>query len=221
MLRECRVMQASVLRRNTCTEACTTEHAGTMFDNVAEQRIKAFSKYTSPFDSLCSMIKKQFFRYITLASILLSAHSLTFAQQSIATDVQKRLSDLLSSSKEEELLEPDQAFKLKLTATGPNTVTADLVPANGYYLYRDRIRFGVKNSPGVSIKNVKLPPGKVKNDPTFGRTETYEKPIQAEITLARSSNTKRVTLTAGYQGCNEKTGVCYPPIDKEVALSLP
>ncbi|WP_382243629.1 protein-disulfide reductase DsbD N-terminal domain-containing protein [Herbaspirillum sp. GCM10030257] len=156
-----------------------------------------------------------------LAVIALSVHPFTMAQQSTSPGIQKRLSDLFSSSKEEELLEPDLAFKLKVVASGPTTLVVDLIPANGYYLYRDRIRFALKNSRGVAIKSVKLPPGKVKNDPTFGRMETYEKPVQAEIALERAPNAKSITLAANYQGCNEKTGVCYPPMDKEVNLNLP
>jgi thiol:disulfide interchange protein len=158
---------------------------------------------------------------LMLTAILLGTHPYSMAQQSSAPGIQKRLSDLFSSSKEEELLEPDQAFKLKVAASGPTTLVVDLIPANGYYLYRDRIRFALKNSRGVIIKSVKLPAGKVKNDPTFGRMETYEKPIQAEIALERAPTAKNITLAAGYQGCNEKSGVCYPPMDKEVSLTLP
>lgn len=155
------------------------------------------------------------------AVVFFSVHPLIMAQQSTSPGIQKRLSDLLSSPKEEELLEPDQAFKLKVAASGPTTLVVDLIPANGYYLYRERIRFALKNTRGVAIKSVKLPAGKVKNDPTFGKMETYEKPIQAEITLERAPNAKNVTLAANYQGCNEKSGVCYPPMDKEVTLTLP
>ncbi|RJF98171.1 protein-disulfide reductase DsbD N-terminal domain-containing protein [Noviherbaspirillum saxi] len=167
------------------------------------------------------MLKKRLCVSLLLAAISLGTHTYSIAQQSTAPGIQKRLGDLFSSSKEEELLEPDQAFKLTVTASGPTTLVVDLIPANGYYLYRDRIRFALKNTRGVAIKSVKLPAGKVKNDPTFGKMETYEKPVQAEIALERTPNAKAVTLVAGYQGCNEKSGVCYPPIDKEVSLTLP
>jgi thiol:disulfide interchange protein DsbD len=167
------------------------------------------------------LLKNHFSKCLLLAAVSLSVHSYTFAQQSTAPGIQKRLSDLFSSSKEEELLEPDLAFKLKVAASGPTTLVVDLIPANGYYLYRERIRFALKNARGVVIKSVKLPTGKVKNDPTFGKMETYEKPIQAEIALERAPNAKNVTLAASYQRCNEKSGVCYPPMDKEVSLTLP
>lgn len=166
-------------------------------------------------------LKKHVLRCLTLVTISLAVHPYSLAEQSVAAGIKNRLSGLFSTQQEEALLEPDQAFKLKLAVSGPNTVIAELIPAPGYYLYRNRIRFAVKNSRGVMIKAVSLPTGKVKNDPTFGRTETYEKPIQAEITLDRAPNAKNLTLVAAYQGCNEKTGVCYPPMDKEVNLTLP
>jgi thiol:disulfide interchange protein DsbD len=170
---------------------------------------------------LKTSFKKPLLQCLALAAISLAAHPYGLAQQSTAPGLQQRLGGLFSNTKEEQLLEPDQAFKLKVTATGPHTLIADLIPASGYYLYRDRIHFAIKNTRGVAIKAVELPAGKVKNDPSFGRMETYEKPVQARITLDRTPSAKTVTLTAGYQGCNEKTGVCYPPIDKEVNLTLP
>jgi thiol:disulfide interchange protein DsbD len=108
-----------------------------------------------------------------------------------------------------------------VSVKGPTTVLAELTPAAGYYMYKDRIRFTVKDSSGVKIKAVKLPTGEVKTDQFFGKTETYKKPIQAEITVDRVGQAKNFTLVAAYQGCHEKLGVCYPPIDKTVQLALP
>lgn len=158
---------------------------------------------------------------LLLLVLAAGTQSLAYAQQSTASGLQKGLSSLFSSEKEEELLEPDKAFTVKTSFKGPDTLIAVLTPANGYYLYRDKIRFALKNAPGVAIKSVKLPAGVVKNDPTFGRTETYKQPVQAEITLERAPKAKNFTLLAGYQGCHEKMGVCYPPMDKELKLSLP
>jgi thiol:disulfide interchange protein DsbD len=167
------------------------------------------------------MLKKQISLSLALAVFSLGLHQYGFAQQSSAPSLQQRLGELLSNVKEDELLEPDQAFKLKVAFKGPTTLVADLIPANGYYMYRDRIRFAVKNSSGVTIKAVKLPSGKIKKDPTFGTMETYDRPIQAEITLERAPKAKNFTLAATYQGCHEKTGVCYPPVDTILNLTLP
>lgn len=121
----------------------------------------------------------------------------------------------------EEPLPPDQAFRLKVTLRGPNTVIAEFTPAKGHYLYKSKTFFGLKNSSGVLIREVRLPPGEVKNDPFFGTMETYKQPIQVEIVLDRMPKAKRFTLLANYQGCNEKLGLCYPPIQKSLNLTLP
>lgn len=167
------------------------------------------------------MVMKTFLLGLAWGIFSLGLPSSAIAQQSSSSGVQKQLSELLGGSKKDELVEPDQAFKLKLAFKGPNTLLADLIPERGYYLYKDRIRFGIKNAAGVTIKSVKLPAGNVTNDPTFGRTETYDTPIQAEISLERAPAAKNFTLVARYQGCHRKTGVCYPPIDKSLNLTFP
>lgn len=121
----------------------------------------------------------------------------------------------------EEPLPPDQAFRLKVTLRGPNTVIAEFTPAKGHYLYKNKTFFALNNSSGVLIREVRLPPGEVKNDPFFGTMETYKQPIQIEIVLDRTPKAKRFTLLANYQGCNEKLGLCYPPIQKSLNLTLP
>ncbi|QAU33326.1 protein-disulfide reductase DsbD N-terminal domain-containing protein [Janthinobacterium sp. 17J80-10] len=167
------------------------------------------------------MPKKLFICSLILAGLSAGAFQPAYAQQSSAPNLQKGLGSLFSSPKEEDLLEPDKAFTIKTSFKGPATLVAVLTPANGYYMYKDKIRFTLKDAPGVVIKSVKLPPGEVKNDPTFGRTETYKQPVQAEITLERAPSAKNFTLVAGYQGCHEKLGVCYPPIEKTLKLHLP
>lgn len=121
----------------------------------------------------------------------------------------------------EEPLPPDEAFKLKVFAEGSNSVVAEFTPAKGHYLYKNKTFFALKNVSGVLIKEVRLPPGEVKNDPFLGSTETYKKPFRSEIILDRKPTAKRLTLLASYQGCNEKIGVCYPPQQKSFDLVLP
>lgn len=167
------------------------------------------------------MLKKSFLLYFVIAAFSLGIHFPGFTQPSSTPGIQKRISDFFTDSKEAKLIEPERAFRLQVAVKGPTTLIVDLIPARGYYLYRDRIKFSVEPASGVSIKSVKLPPGKVTNDPTFGRMETYEQPVQAEITLARIPSAKNFTLAASYQGCHKPTGVCYPPINKTLKLVLP
>lgn len=158
---------------------------------------------------------------ITLFAVLtLGQVTLAFAQQS-APGAQKGIGSLFSSAREDALIEPDQAFRLNVAVKGPNTILAELVPAKGYYLYKERIRFSLKDTNGVTINTVKLPTGEMKTDQIFGKTEVYKKTIPAEIALGRTAKANKLTLVASYQGCHEKLGVCYPPIEKTVNLTLP
>lgn len=120
--------------------------------------------------------------------------------------------------KQDEFLEPDQAFKLAVTVKDGATLVASFTPAESYYLYRDKLKFTLKNAAGASIAKVELPKGETKSDPNFGETEVYHHPFQAAIQLQGA--TEKVTLQASYQGCSEK-GVCYPPIVKSFDLILP
>lgn len=121
----------------------------------------------------------------------------------------------------EEPLPPDEAFKLKVLFKDKNTLVAELAPAKNHYLYKNKVRFAVKNPSSVLIKEIRLPPGEVKNDQFFGTMEIYKKPMVAAITLDRTPKAKGFTLLANYQGCNEKLGVCYSPIEKSLDLVLP
>lgn len=156
-----------------------------------------------------------------LAILTIGQVPLAFAQQSAAPGAQKGFGSLFSSASEDQLIEPDLAFRLNVVVKGPNTVVAELLPAKGYYLYKEKIRFSLKNASGVTISAVKLPAGEMKTDQIFGRTEVYRKAAPAAITFSRSAKANKLTLVASYQGCHEKLGVCYPPIEKAVNLTLP
>ena len=122
---------------------------------------------------------------------------------------------------EQELLPPDQAFKLTVRVRDANTLVAEFEPTENYYLYKDKIAFKPQSN-GTLIEKILLPQGKMKNDLTFGQTEVYYKPFQAVISLKReTSATNQLILAATYQGCNEPIGVCYAPIDKVIKLTLP
>jgi len=156
---------------------------------------------------------------LTLAAAL-AVLPAVYAQQKSPSPAE-RIAGLFSNSKEDELLEPDLAFKLNVVATGQSMLRAEVIPAKGYYLYKDKIRFALKNSNGVAINAVRMPTGVIKVDQLFGKTEVFRQSVPVEIALTRAPGQKNVTLVASYQGCHEKAGVCYPPIEKSVNLVLP
>lgn len=128
---------------------------------------------------------------------------------------------LSSGLASEQPLPPDEAFKFKVSFKSADTVLAEIVPAKSHYLYKSKTRFLLKNANGVSIRQVRLPQGEMKNDPFFGLIEVYKTPVRAEIAVDHTSKAPTFTLFASYQGCNEKIGLCYPPIEKSVEMKFP
>lgn len=121
----------------------------------------------------------------------------------------------------DEFLHPDVAYILSPEVRDSKTVIVRWTIADGYYLYRDKFKFAVKDGLGVELGTIELPPGKVKEDEFFGRVEVFYKRAQATITLQRTATeSTEIVLDIGYQGCAE-VGLCYPPITKTVPLVLP
>jgi len=121
----------------------------------------------------------------------------------------------------DQFLPPDQAFAFKPEVGGPDTIVGHWTIAKGYYLYRDKFEFKLKDAQGASLGEVSLPQGQTKQDPLFGKVQVFHDSAQATLHLERSSNEAMpVTLVAKFQGCAE-AGVCYPPITKTIKLQLP
>ena len=130
------------------------------------------------------------------------------------------LLDRLGGAKQPSFLPPDQAFGLQVTVRDAYTLQASFSITPGYYLYRDKISFTIKDD-AAGIKAVNLPRGEMKQDPNFGMTEVFHRPFQAEITLDRPrAAATGIILNAVYMGCSEQ-GLCYPPIEKAVQINLP
>ena len=132
---------------------------------------------------------------------------------------------LLGGAKQEVFLPPDQAFGVDVTVPNAHTLLASFRITPGYYLYRDKVVFGIKGdsakATGTRITNIAIPKGEIKHDPNFGDMAVFHQPFQAEITLERTGNApQNITLEASYQGCKDKS-LCYPPINKSISIALP
>ncbi|BCX87994.1 thioredoxin:protein disulfide reductase [Methylomarinovum tepidoasis] len=118
------------------------------------------------------------------------------------------------------LLPADEAFRLQAEVHDPDTVVLRWQIADGYYLYRDRLR-AESQTPAVALGPLRLPPGLPKTDPEFGSVEIYHGQVAGILPLRqRPPDGTALTLKVHYQGCAEK-GICYPPIVKTVRLTLP
>jgi thiol:disulfide interchange protein DsbD len=116
-----------------------------------------------------------------------------------------------------ELLPNERAFAFSARGMSDRNVEVQFVIADGYYLYRDKLRFTVV--PGA-IGPARFPAGKIKEDKFFGRVETYRKQIAIRLPLEAPLPGRTVTVNAESQGCAD-AGVCYPPQVQKVTIVLP
>ncbi len=131
------------------------------------------------------------------------------------------LFDRLSSPSRERVLDADQAFQLVFNVLNPSTVEARWTIAPGYYLYRGKFQLKLIDAENVGITALSMPPGEPKDDPYFGRQDVFHNEAVLVARLYRESpDEQTVRIKADYQGCAE-IGVCYPPMDQTLAITLP
>jgi thiol:disulfide interchange protein DsbD len=118
---------------------------------------------------------------------------------------------------EQDLLEPDQAFRFSARALSPDAVEVRYQVAPGYYLYRDKFRFAFQSAT-VEAGAAELPKGEKKKDDFFGEVETYRGEVLIRIPV-KSAGAKEATLVATSQGCAD-VGVCYVPHEQTAKLVL-
>lgn len=125
-----------------------------------------------------------------------------------------------AAADDDDLLPPEQAFALKVTALDAVTLRAEWNVAKGYYLYKERFSFST-NTPGVTLGTPKFPAGKIKQDEFFGRVETFAGRTVIDIPVIRTATApSSLDLIVGSQGCAE-IGVCYPPQRNTIKVTLP
>jgi thiol:disulfide interchange protein DsbD len=118
------------------------------------------------------------------------------------------------------ILPPEEAFKAHAALSNAQTVAVNYGLTDGTYLYRDKLSFAVKSPADMTIVQKGLPQADVKEDPNFGRTEVYHHDFAATLGLSRAlKGDEALVLEATYQGCNEKAGICYPPITAPFTLA--
>ncbi|HEC19077.1 MAG TPA: protein-disulfide reductase DsbD [Gammaproteobacteria bacterium] len=121
----------------------------------------------------------------------------------------------------DDFLHPDQAFTFSVEAVDGNRLRAHWDIADNIYLYQDKFKFELKDAKGVTLGTPILPKGKKKVDESFGEMIVYYHNVDIDIPLTRTNlDPTEIVLVAKYQGCAD-AGFCYPPITKEMPVSLP
>jgi thiol:disulfide interchange protein DsbD len=124
------------------------------------------------------------------------------------------------TSNDGDFLPVDAAFHLEVYADGPDRVKLAFEIADGYYLYRNRLKVASDNA-NAQLGRLVLPQGESKTDEFFGTQEVYHHEVIATLPVSRSgASPLELALKVGFQGCAD-AGLCYPPETKRVTVSLP
>ena len=120
---------------------------------------------------------------------------------------------------EPDLLEPEKAFRLSARLLDANKVEVRYEIARGYYMYRDKFKFGADPA-SITLDASKLPAGQIKKDEFFGNVQIYRGTVKLVLAVdGADAATTGFMLKATSQGCAD-LGVCYPPQDQKVDLKL-
>jgi thioredoxin:protein disulfide reductase len=121
-----------------------------------------------------------------------------------------------------DFLPPEKAFRVEATwLENSNQVEIEFLPAKGYYIYQESLKFEVGTQPGklYSTRPV-LPSGVEKFDETFQKKlQIYKQPFLVLLDI-KSEPSKPIHLQVTLQGCAE-AGICYPPITLKFLLAAP
>ncbi len=160
------------------------------------------------------------FRLLSL--VLAVAISATVINIASANSFSKGIDNIfgtLTSAEQPEFLDPENAFIVSAEAVSENVINVHWQIAEGYYLYKDKFEFELQED-SLAISDVKLPEGKLKNDPNFGSVWINYHDVDAQLTIQRKDVTApAVKLLVNYQGCKEDA-LCYPPISKTLPINL-
>lgn len=118
-----------------------------------------------------------------------------------------------------ELLAPEKAFRISARALDRRSVEIEFRIAEGYYMYRERFAFATES--GEPLGEIEIPRGKVKEDPFFGKSETFRDRVRIRMVVSsRDAARGSVGLKVTSQGCADAR-VCYAPIEQHVEVKLP
>jgi thiol:disulfide interchange protein DsbD len=120
-------------------------------------------------------------------------------------------------SGDEEFIDVDKAFALTSEALSVNNIQLNWRIADGYYLYKQRIKVEPTGNT-KTIGALVLPKGENHHDEYFGDQEVYRQSVDATFSLP-PSDAKSVDVKVTYQGCAD-AGLCYPPETRTISVSL-
>ncbi|MGR9012133.1 MAG: protein-disulfide reductase DsbD [Gammaproteobacteria bacterium] len=119
----------------------------------------------------------------------------------------------------DEFLPPDQAFKVSAKVLAADRVEISWDIAEGYYLYRNKMRFESKTQQ-IRLGDPGFPAGQTHHDENFGDVVIYRNILNVPLALSVENAASSLQLLVQYQGCADR-GICYPPQKTTFELKLP
>lgn len=117
------------------------------------------------------------------------------------------------------LLPIDEAYQVSAEAKTPGTVTIHFKIADGYYLYREQMKFIAGKD--TLLGEAKLPDGAKFHDEFSGDVQIYHNTVDASVPYTAGPGATMIHFTVGYQGCHEvEPKLCYPPHKKSFDVAV-
>ena len=116
------------------------------------------------------------------------------------------------TNNEPKLLPVEQAFAFDYKQQG-NQLKINFVIADGYYMYRDKLKFTAN---GATIGEITLPKGVMHHDDYFGDQEVYTTYLDIPVGIKEAANDSNISVS--FMGCAEGK-LCYPPTTRKAKLT--
>ena len=114
-------------------------------------------------------------------------------------------------------LMPDQAFKPYAKVNEKSQIIAGVKIADAIYLYKEKLKITLVETPGISIKKIEAPKAQEHmGDAVYLQSPEFIVTLKKEGSL---EGLKKVKLKIEYQGCSEQ-GLCYEPSEKIFTLEV-
>ena len=114
-------------------------------------------------------------------------------------------------------LMPDEAFKPNAKLNDSMQIEAAVEIAPEIYLYVDQLKLELKDSDGISIKDIKRPTSVDHHgDKVYLQTPSFIISLKKDASV---DGIKNVSFVLSYQGCSEQ-GLCYEPTSKTYTFDI-
>ena len=126
-----------------------------------------------------------------------------------------------AASAASDFLPPDQAFKVFVRATAADRIEVAYAVTDGYYLYRNKLKFKVAEGAPATLGAPAMPEGETKTDEYFGTQQVYHQDFTVMLPVSRAAGPAlTLPVTLSWQGCAD-AGLCYPPTTRTFEVALP